>query len=222
MGSTAWAGRLASLDGGLGQALCEGANFGGLWTVTPVPGTSVCVSCLSFTVTPGACGLCSHVTDGKAEAGCLCGPHAWLLDSPQGRGRGQGQGHPSRRPRQVKTSRRSSHPRPPLSLVSRSRLGKPLGLAPNPAWLLTPFEPRPLHTAGGPPPLFCLVNACGQVAAPGLDGPPGLLAYGVGSLATGVQANPLPGVPQFLASKLLVKDCPRLEASVCGLGSCSP
>lgn len=44
----------------------------------------------------------------------------------------------------------------------------------------------------------------------------------MGSLATTVQANPLPGVPWLLASKLLVKDGPRLEASGCRLGSCLP
>lgn len=84
-----------------------------------------------------------------------------------------------------------------------------LGPGPKPGPAPDPSEPRPLHTAGRPPALFCLVNSRGQVAVPGLDGPPGLLAYDVGSLATRVQGNPLPGVP-------------RLEASVCGLGSHLP
>lgn len=66
------------------------------------------------------------------EAGCPHGPHAQLSDSPRGRGQGQ----PSPRPPWVEASCSSSHPRPPVSLVLRSRLGKPLGLAANLAQLL--------------------------------------------------------------------------------------
>ena len=89
-----------------------------------------------------------------------------------------------------------------------------LGPGPKPGPAPDPSEPRPLHTAGRPPALFCLVNSRGQVAVPGLDGPPGLLAYDVGSLATRVQGNPLPGVPRGrpVAKNTLADGCPPPSA----------
>ena len=150
-------------------------------------------------MTPSACDLCPHFTDGKAEGGY----------PPLGLSLGKGAGAAGPQATPVETSCRSSHHEAfSLPGLKVSTWETP-GPGPKPGPAPDPSEPRPLHTAGGPPALFCLVNSCGQVAVPGLDGPPGLLAYEVGSLASRVQGNPLPGVP-------------RLETSVCGLGSHLP
>lgn len=140
-----------------------------------------------------ACDLCSHLQVGRWRLAGPHGPHAQLSDSSPGRGQGQ----PSPRPPWVEASCSSSYPRPPVSLVLRSRLWETPGPGRKPGPAPDPSEPQPRHAASGPLGLFCLVNSCGWVAAPGLDWPPGGSRLWVGSLATTVQANPCPESPGF-------------------------